>query len=722
LRRVAVSDCSQGVGRPGYIPSLDLLFRGCLSLRGFDAVGRARILHQLSRFTRAGPLPTQPQRDAAKALHQRELSTGWSSPRKLKKSIRHFMEVWCHRRVSVGRITFPLSLSASFGTTKAEGGLVSEIREACNSLRSRPLTARLIHDIEYVCEGLPYKPFQEVSFAQGTVGDKLFTYPDEALTEVPSDSADPPLFNLMGDFPGTKGVGPQQWELIREHLMGYVSMALRVLSLLRRKDKQGDLPLIRQVVIAERGMKCRMVTPIVGCLSYMGMVLNSYLLSLLKTDRRLDPRVERISPQISRWKRRGDEIFRSVDMTRATDLMPHDLVRAMVLGLSKGLGLPPFLRDVFLLSTGPHRMKTQSGWVTTCRGILMGSGVSWPLLSLYNMWLWTESWRDINFDKRRRIDRVRIVGDDLGGVCPSVVSDRYTRLLRATGGSPSYGKDLESLRGMVLLEELYLDCEVIPTIPVRALSSDKKSDEGQPPWAMGPSLRNLWLRAGSPRWLLRYIKSRYLEEFILLQKNGISPVLPREFGGGGFPTFEETAPLKTLRPNWVRAIRCAMSQGLEITFLSLLSGAWRYQAEDIIPGWEMEFWRNDTEENIRDFPFLGEPSMEENNTTKDEIVEKVFAVVSATHRLIRSHPQRRFSHAPHAIAVRLKERILRLNKLVPYPKLTDRPNDLAAGISSFLMELRKPVPYEAIPKLVNCMSTQPTWVQRKDPSLGKTLR
>jgi len=470
-----------------------------------------------------------------------------------------------------------------------------------------------------------------------------------------------------------------------------------------------DLPLVRQVVIRERGCKTRIVTPCVGALSYMSMFMNSLLLSLLETDQRLKS-VRDVACECS-WEPHFGEVYRSVDMSRATDLMPHDLVRGMVEGICAGLALPPFLRDVFRLCTGPVRMLTSGKWVTTNRGILMGLGTSWPLLSLYNLWLWESAWNTTIPDQVKRRNRVRIVGDDLGSIAPFVVSDKYTSLLVQTGGSPSYGKDYTSHLGLVVLEELFISGKHYPTISVRGVQPVSSVKKGglEHPWMQGPQLAELCSKFGHPEWLTSYLMRRFALPILRLHESGVPAHLPRELGGGGFPGKPVNLSLASLGPNWVRALRCAMSQGLTGSHLQPLVSAWKDRFEGLLTEWEGDFWRSAQAYALDDHRVgdMGEYGID---PTEQEVMTQVLSVVSATKALVQSPNVRVVHMTPGLVRRRLNKVLQGLNSLVPYPKLTDKPKDMWAGIYDFLNELRKPVCKVFMLPTAELMSTHPSWV------------
>jgi len=583
--------------------------------------------------------------------------------------------------------------------------MIEHVKKAVSDLKSKRLTPRLGFEIDTVLLGLPIK-----SAIGLTIDPELELYGLSAGLRY-GDIIGEGLFDIREDL------GPQEFELAKVHWYGYVAMALQLRTLM--KDTKGRRPRVKQSAVKERGMKVRIVTPIEACLAYISIFLNSILLKVLDRDPRMKtngpgPMAEFVT---SGFQALGGEGYRSVDMRKATDLMSHDFCISGARGIAKGMGFPPFLAQALKLCVGPMKMKCASGrWVLTCRGILMGCGVSWPMLSLYNLWLWEEAWKVIPNAEIGRRKKVRTVGDDLLGIGPEVVSDAYTRVLELTGGAPSPGKDLFSWDKGVLIEELYdatIDA-VAPSLSVRCIQPRPQKVVGAvdtPPWAFGPNLDMAYKTLGSPEWFLDYIKFRFRGPISLLRKSGIHPFVPRQLGGGGFPHSGIQNILATLRPHWVRAVRCAMSQGVEgALHLSTLKGAWTDRFDSPLSKWETNFWLSCQMECMQGCLHLV-PGEGEVWPTVSDVSQRVISVVSATGRYISASVAKRIELSPALVRRRLAVVLDRLNSLVPYPQLTEPARNLMVGVTEFLKLCDKPVHPVAVMDVVKVMSVTVKLVQ-----------
>lgn len=699
-RRVAVSSLN-GEDKPPGAPALASVFRGTLALAGYTVGQRSRILHQMSRFGRAGPGPINSQIVASKEVHIQDLTRDpkVGTVGRHLRSLRRFARVWSHGRRGGASYTIPTAVGATYESTRKQGGLLGLVRRSITELKARELDAVLKQRLDSCCADLPYALWgaDDVQNLGGgascegggtLVGNVLFPYQEDYLF------LDPP-------------VGPQEWEILVEHLFGYASMMLA----LQDRITAGELPDCRQVAIEERGMKVRIVTPISGCDTYVSLILNSSLLRLMGSDPRLNPVSEfPLLDSLDRLRVRSQlreaDVIRSVDMARASDLIPHSVAKALVDGLCDGLGWPPFLEQAFRRAVGPHVMHLGSDRkVVTTSGILMGSGVTWPLLSLYNLWLWESSWRDVRprgWRSKAVRGRCRVVGDDLVGVAPQEVSNRYTELLLETGGEPSYGKDLLSVSWGVLVEEIFnsergMDLALhYPTVSVREIQPTARVGPGgalTPPWACGPALSLLWARHQRPGWLLGVINARYSDEIAKLRKHRLSPFLPRVVGGGGFPSLtSEAGHIAALRAKWLRALRCAMSQGSRgVALLSRLPSAWLPRREQVLSRAEDEFWRNAAAETVV-LRSTEDASLDQNQPTLGDCADRAVAVVSSAVRLRTGSVVRCTDLTPGMVQKRLGEVLESLNSLVPFPALADRPRDMAKGLYKWLEnQVRAPV-------------------------------
>jgi hypothetical protein len=497
------------------------------------------------------------------------------------------------------------------------------------------------------------------------------------------------------------GVGPQEWVFILEHLYGFVGMGLKQFSR-NKKVLGGYLPKARQVVISERGCKVRMVTPVSGSVSYFAMLLNGFLLHLLdKDDRTCREASFESSKVFASFNPRPEDLVRSVDMKAATDLIPFGVAKALVGGLCSGMGLSPFLEQTFLMSINSYVITPLKGEGTpfvSSSGVLMGVGVSWPLLCLYNLWLWDGAFTELGFRPCKAVrGKVRVVGDDLLGLATLQINDLYTLRLRRTGGEISQGKDFISRSAGVLCEELVVIRpvmgnetdfpKVIPTYSVREVQPEGRltGRDDTPPYCMGPALCRVHARMGEA-WFLTFVKFRYSETFNRLKHRGIIPCLPREFGGAGFPVSSVRDVIASLRSQCSRALRCAMSQGdTGLALLSSYSSCWTDTFSQVLPEGSALFLKSCQLESIHS---IGEVLLEPGavHPTVGELLNTVVAVAEAAQRLVVSSPSRKVPLTLATVKKRLDRATTRLDGLVPYPKLTDSPKNLTDGLYKFLNE------------------------------------
>jgi hypothetical protein len=341
---------------------------------------------------------------------------------------------------------------------------------------------------------------------------------------------------------------------------------------------------------------------------------------------------------------------------------------------------------------------------------MMGVGTSWPLLSLYNMWLYDGAWSQAGKARiatRFRRSRVKTVGDDLMGLCPTVVSEAYTRRLVSTGGCPSFGKDVSSKRRGMLAEELMepglvvlrpprrvvMEPTLIPSVSVKLLCPEA-GDVGKPPFARGPDLEPITKVLGTTGE--RIISHRYRTVLSKLRKFGVPPFLPREFGGAGFPSVKlANDAVHSLRPKWARALRCIMSQPIEGSLrASRLVGAWRDSHGYALPSWESDFWIAASREALESFPGMTQSEKEgkANPPRLLESQERLLQAVIAVKRMVRAPPKvRRVNLSLPGVSRKLSEAIDKLNRLVPYPRLTDPPRELRKGWELLREQLNRPI-------------------------------
>lgn len=286
----------------------------------------------------------------------------------------------------------------------------------------------------------------------------------------------------------------------------------------------------------------------------------------------------------------------------------------------------------------------------------------------------------------------------------------------------SYGKDMLSRNIGVLAEEVVsvgtclARCPrtpkqpalLLPTVSVKLLSNSslrKKGVAGSlPSWACGPDYRALPTVLGGLGY--RIVRTRFAREISLLRSNKIPPFLPREFGGGGFPTQDVNGALRSLRPKWARALRVAMSQNESGGFLSsALVGAWTPGVTRLIPSWMRARYEAQSAEVFATYPGLLESEREDPSQlpSRPMVLESVMAAVGAAHLLEHPSDRKEWVLTLRGVRESLETALESLNSLVPYPALTDRPSDLLAGLTRYLRMLREPVGRLAVPAIAQAI-------------------
>jgi len=576
--------------------------------------------------------------------------------------------------------------------------MLKELKSLREAFEDRVLDSSLIADIESCTKGvIPYRildPGDSLALMSGflpedelpTVGEALFPYQVEYLT--------------------TEQLDPVTWDALRLHLLTYVSAMLDVMRL----GKDGTLPDIRQVVIQERGEKVRMVTPVTGSVSYISMFLNRVLLSTLDQDPRLTTRESMPMDGFVRktLNRVDGYVLRSVDMTRATDLMPLDLVSALVEGIIQEWGLPPALGKAFRYCSGPMSLWVDGVVsVRTCRAILMGLGTTWPLLSLYNLWLYEDAWTSSGL--RNHVSRaargvVRIVGDDLLGYIPRSVSDRYTSGLIRTGGKPSFGKDLCSESAGVLVEQMVIivapvtpprkPFQVLPTCSIRPLLPGLQSSGGQPVplWAMGKQLSECIKQSMHSTDLTWLVAKMYWREIQRLKKTGIPPFLPRLVGGAEFPGSPRDVrrDWRMLKPRWLRALRCAMATPGGEGLLSKLSSPWSTAPSNPLSERMRSFWEDKAVGAVSELTPDECPEVEFDLTAAD-CVERALSQASNAQRMLSAVPPTVSTTGISVLSRKLEHSVKTLNGLVPEHKFRDKVINMSLGLRRWLAKASRGV-------------------------------
>jgi len=485
-------------------------------LRRRDSVlEKRKYLHQISRVSRT-------LREADNDLVSESLEAHWhlcqdafETPAELLESFKSFV------RSKVGSVVASFSgvgTSASFLRTAASGGAAQEVRDITDTFRAKKVSLlelkELVSKIPHFVAGLVTElvrwDFIGPMFVRG--GDRV-----HGVATVRHS-----LEDLLFPYDRASELSLEDWEARREILFSLTACWFEI--------DFSELPRCRQVPVRERGYKVRIVTPLEAAFRYLLGVVNSGMLEGLKTLPQTAPSLEGRPAEKLDWTygRRYGMVF-SADLKSATDHFPQDLMQAGTDGWTEAW--PSELRQLALRGVGPHVLTKadQNGLeCTTSRGILMGSPVSWPLLSMYSAWLHELSGSDGWYS---------VCGDDYIGCHTHRTYKKYLAYRRLTGAIGSPGKDILGHQSVgVFAEELVTvgRCRWVPTVSVRAVLADAKAD--RPGWSQGPEVSEaLKVLNLQPAAMGRVCERLHKPHFLLLRKQGIDPYGPRWCGGAGFP-------------------------------------------------------------------------------------------------------------------------------------------------------------------------------------------
>lgn len=512
------------------------------------AIDRRKLLHQISRVSRS-------LREASNEVVQESLRghkeislTPFETPEYLRRRFQKYLR---HRfggdaQAKAGTV----GPSASFLLGKHEGGAVSEIREITDNFRARLLSLR---EIKELTSGLP----TFISSLHRKLVNWDYVYHVTRSSEGARRYGLLPTFRLdCALFPYDKEteLSLEDWEVTRETLFSLTACWLEI--------DMNELPRCRQVAVRERGFKVRVATPIEAPVRYILSMINSCLLSKLEELPQCVSALHGCPAEKLDWSLgvRKNLVF-SADLKSATDYFPQDLMESAVDVIAENW--PQELRQLFRRSVGNHLMTSPTGdeeW-TSKRGILMGSPVSWPLLSMYSSWLHSESGSDGWY---------AVCGDDYIGCHTYQTYRKYLTARELTGAVGSPGKDILGRESVgVFAEELVTvgRCRWVPTVSVRAVLADPKS--GLPAWQQGPevssALQRMNLSVRDTHRICERLHGRTLQQ---LRRAKVDPYAPRWCGGAGFPGIPHQGSLKAAR------ILVSQSHDFVIEWITKLMGAW----------------------------------------------------------------------------------------------------------------------------------------------------
>nr|DBA44327.1 TPA_asm: RdRp [Ampulexvirus narnaviri] len=257
--------------------------------------------------------------------------------------------------------------------------------------------------------------------------------------------------------------------------------AMRDLALedLRKEVKEHGAPRAKVTALPERGLKARVVTRSPWTLVQLAHPIRAWLLRGLRDDPRtkdvLEGRHREAAEGLVDAPRLADpRVFLSADLTAASDLLPLDLISALVDGLIEGADgtLPDWAVEILRLSTGPMLLDYSSAWDSgkgpplrgaekffSRRGILMGLPTTWVLLSLVQLFWSDTAWRaemDLALPASPAATPATVIcGDDLAAWWPRAVIRGYERIALQCGAKFSEGKHYHSKTALVFTELLF---------------------------------------------------------------------------------------------------------------------------------------------------------------------------------------------------------------------------------------------------------------------------
>lgn len=230
---------------------------------------------------------------------------------------------------------------------------------------------------------------------------------------------------------------------------------LRLTQLCYEELEDVVYPLAQAEVVNEFGMKARIVTKSPAALVHLAHMARRRIFKGLRRD-------AHIAAFLSGDYERGLQRFRgaegmvlSSDFKSASDLLPLDLVRAVVRGLVRSGRFTVAEVLALTLCTGPQVVRWPNGHRhITSRGILMGLPTTWGILNLCHLFWWSEALR-VNRDNRIRHKPVfACFGDDALIVAHPKILDSYEAACRAGGMILSPGKHARTMSRGVFLERL----------------------------------------------------------------------------------------------------------------------------------------------------------------------------------------------------------------------------------------------------------------------------
>nr|WPR18845.1 MAG: RNA-dependent RNA polymerase [Narnaviridae-like virus 13] len=414
----------------------------CGSLRFH--ITRDEAAAQLSYVGRALPRGTLSVQRKALVKHKKALGEEFRTPKHILREAREFAANWGERFLrSVPLMNCGFSQSACLEVSASKGGTLEATLERTNALQTDPTWSEVVSGLRQ---------------------------------------------SLQASVPSLP-------DCDRDILARGTALRDRGLEELRESVAKDGFPRASVSVLPERGSKARVVTKSPWALVQLAHPIRAWLLSGLRRDPRTAETLKgdhggAAQGLVDAPRLADGREFLSADLTAASDLIPLDLLSAVVEGLIEGTGdtLPDWGREVLKLATGPQILDYSTAWgpsgdrtplpgpdkFISRRGALMGLPTTWSLLSLIQMFWADRAWRLVfpNIAARHEpgdpamTPATVICGDDLAAWWPKQVSDAYEQTVRLCGGVFSVGKHFRSRAVVVFTELLFRAVKMT----VRALS------------------------------------------------------------------------------------------------------------------------------------------------------------------------------------------------------------------------------------------------------------
>jgi len=261
-----------------------------------------------------------------------------------------------------------------------------------------------------------------------------------------------------------------------------------VITALVEKDirEAGDEPLAtKPLALPERGQKIRIASISPAAAVAAGQRINKFLLKLLKrtsihgymlNGAHGIPKGLRQGCQ--RWGHEKDFEINSMDLSAASDWIPHSVANAVWEAICDASGnrIPLFYQLLGHKCLGPMKVQglpetlNEYNGRTTTNGILMGLPLTWPILSLLNEYASDRACADFLRDNRAQGHRMpnsmfrhpgthrpfAIGGDDFIGAWTKRHTAHYEKRLEKLGLKVNHHKTFKSKVGGVFLEKLFI--------------------------------------------------------------------------------------------------------------------------------------------------------------------------------------------------------------------------------------------------------------------------